>query len=247
MRVTVTNTGERAGDEVVQLYVHDVAASIAQPVRRLRGFERVTLERARAATVTFELGEEDLGFWTNDPAGTFLVERGRFDVYAGTSSTARRGRRCASCSRARDRSRSWPWMTLWTGAGGRGTGALLLLLPAHDLGDPDTGANGDVQPGESDGQLEHFQALADVDGPGAVLGVVDADLRQAVVHRPLEAVRGVHHLRLDDVEQPREVEPCGFFATRSVVSARPALATTGSGSAVQATRRSSACRLFFTT
>ncbi|MFI6873985.1 glycoside hydrolase family 3 N-terminal domain-containing protein [Streptomyces sp. NPDC050400] len=88
VRVTVTNTGERAGDEVVQLYVHDVAASIAQPVRRLRGFERVTLEPGATATATFELGEEDLGFWTNDPAGTFLVERGRFDVYAGTSSTA---------------------------------------------------------------------------------------------------------------------------------------------------------------
>ncbi|MFK0154692.1 glycoside hydrolase family 3 N-terminal domain-containing protein [Streptomyces sp. NPDC090493] len=86
--VTVTNTGARAGDEVVQLYIHDVAASIAQPVRRLRGCERVTLEPGATTTVTFPLGEEDFGFWTNDPAGTFLVERGRFDIYAGTSSTA---------------------------------------------------------------------------------------------------------------------------------------------------------------
>ncbi|MGY0021573.1 glycoside hydrolase family 3 N-terminal domain-containing protein [Streptomyces sp. YJ-C3] len=86
--VTVTNTGERAGDEVVQVYVHDVAASIAQPVRRLRGFARVTLEPGASTTVAFPLGAEDLGFWTNDPAGTFLVERGRVDVYAGTSSTA---------------------------------------------------------------------------------------------------------------------------------------------------------------
>jgi beta-glucosidase len=86
--VTVTNTGDRAGDEVVQLYVHDVAASIAQPVRRLRGFERVTLDPGASRTVRFRLGAEDLGFWTNDPAGTFTVEPGRIDVYAGTSSTA---------------------------------------------------------------------------------------------------------------------------------------------------------------
>lgn len=87
--LTVTNTGERVGDEVVQLYVHDVAASIAQPVRRLRGFERVTLEPGRSTTVSFRLGVQDLGFWTNDPTGTFTVERGRIDVYTGTSSTTR--------------------------------------------------------------------------------------------------------------------------------------------------------------
>jgi beta-glucosidase len=85
--VTVTNTGDRAGDEVVQLYVHDVAASIAQPVRRLRGFERVPLEPGQHTTVRFQLGADDLGFWTNDPAGTFTVEPGRIDVYTGTSST----------------------------------------------------------------------------------------------------------------------------------------------------------------
>lgn len=87
--LTVTNTGERAGDEVVQLYVHDVAAGIAQPVRRLRGFERVGLEPGRSTTVSFRLGAQDLGFWTNDPAGTFTIERGRIDVYTGTSSTTR--------------------------------------------------------------------------------------------------------------------------------------------------------------
>ncbi|MFJ7949247.1 glycoside hydrolase family 3 N-terminal domain-containing protein [Streptomyces sp. NPDC096354] len=87
--LTVTNTGERSGDEVVQLYVHDVAAAIAQPVRRLRGFERITLEPGRSTTVSFRLGAQDLGFWTNEPAGTFTIERGRIDVYTGTSSTTR--------------------------------------------------------------------------------------------------------------------------------------------------------------
>ncbi|MGW6747179.1 glycoside hydrolase family 3 N-terminal domain-containing protein [Streptomyces sp. NPDC055006] len=84
--VTLTNTGDRIGDEVVQLYVHDVAASITQPVRKLRGFERVTLAPGASTTVTFRLGADDLGFWTNDRAGTFTVEPGRFDLYTGTSS-----------------------------------------------------------------------------------------------------------------------------------------------------------------
>ncbi|WP_172382395.1 beta-glucosidase BglX [Streptomyces sp. MNP-20] len=91
--VTVTNTGAREGDEVVQLYVHDLAASIAQPVRRLRGFRRVTLAAGAARTVRFRLGARDLGFWTNDPRGEFLVERGAFDVYVGNSSTAEGKRR----------------------------------------------------------------------------------------------------------------------------------------------------------
>ncbi|QCX80398.1 Periplasmic beta-glucosidase precursor [Streptomyces sp. YIM 121038] len=91
--VTVTNTGAREGDEVVQLYVHDLAASIAQPVRRLRGFRRVTLAAGAARTVRFRLGARDLGFWTNAPRGEFLVERGAFDVYVGNSSTAEGKRR----------------------------------------------------------------------------------------------------------------------------------------------------------
>ncbi|MFD3477820.1 glycoside hydrolase family 3 N-terminal domain-containing protein [Streptomyces sp. NPDC058695] len=84
--VTLTNTGDRTGDEVVQLYVHDVVASITQPVRKLRGFERVTLAPGASTTVTLRLGADDLGFWTNDRSGTFTVEPGRFDLYTGTSS-----------------------------------------------------------------------------------------------------------------------------------------------------------------
>ncbi|NBE53237.1 glycoside hydrolase family 3 N-terminal domain-containing protein [Streptomyces boluensis] len=87
--VTVKNTGRRKGDEVVQVYVHDLAASIAQPVRRLRGFQRVTLDPGKSRTVRFRLGAEDLGFWTNDPAGELRVEPGAVDVYAGSSSTAK--------------------------------------------------------------------------------------------------------------------------------------------------------------
>ena len=84
--VTVTNTGHRQGDEVVQLYLHDPVASISQPVRRLRGFERVTLDPGRSRTVTFTLDKSDFGFYDN--RGRFVVEPGRIDVYAGDSSSA---------------------------------------------------------------------------------------------------------------------------------------------------------------
>jgi beta-glucosidase len=85
-KVTVRNTGTRTGDEVVQLYIHDPVASISQPVRRLRGFERVTLTPGEMRTVTFTLDRSDFGFFDN--LGKFVVEPGQIDVYAGNSSTA---------------------------------------------------------------------------------------------------------------------------------------------------------------
>jgi beta-glucosidase len=84
--VDVKNTGSRAGDDVVQLYIHDPVASISQPVRRLRGFQRVTLAPGQTKTVTFRLDASDIGFFDN--GGKFVVEPGAIDVYAGDSSTA---------------------------------------------------------------------------------------------------------------------------------------------------------------
>jgi beta-glucosidase len=85
--VTVRNTGSRVGDEVVQLYIHDPVASISQPVRRLRGFERVTLTPGQTPrTVTFTLDKSDFGFY--DDRGKLVVEPGQIDVYAGSSSAA---------------------------------------------------------------------------------------------------------------------------------------------------------------
>jgi beta-glucosidase len=84
--VTVKNTGGRKGDEVVQLYLHDPVASISQPVRRLRGFERVTLDPGQTRTVTFTLDKSDFGFYDN--RGKFVVEPGQIDIYAGNSSNA---------------------------------------------------------------------------------------------------------------------------------------------------------------
>ena len=84
--VTVTNTGKVAGDEVVQLYLHDPVASLSQPVRRLRGFQRVTLAPGESRKVGFRIGREDVGFYDNQ--GRFLVEPGTIDLYAGDSSRA---------------------------------------------------------------------------------------------------------------------------------------------------------------
>jgi beta-glucosidase len=84
--VTVKNTGGRTGDDVVQLYIHDPVASISQPVRRLRGFQRVTLAPNESKDVQFRLDASDVGFYDN--RGRFVVEPGEIDVYAGDSSTA---------------------------------------------------------------------------------------------------------------------------------------------------------------
>jgi beta-glucosidase len=81
----VTNTGARAGDEVVQLYVNDPVASISQPVRRLRGFERVTLQPGQTRTVSWTLDRDDVGYFDN--RGRLVVENGRINVFVGNSSS----------------------------------------------------------------------------------------------------------------------------------------------------------------
>jgi beta-glucosidase len=80
----ITNTGTRPGDDVVQLYIHDQVASILQPVRRLDGFQRVSLRPGQTRKVTFRLGAANLGFYNDQ--GQFTVEPGGFDVYVGDSS-----------------------------------------------------------------------------------------------------------------------------------------------------------------
>ncbi len=81
----VTNTGERAGDEVVQLYCRDLAASVARPVRLLVGFARVALEPGQARRVTFVVHPSRLAFY--DPAMRFVAEPGAFLFSVGASST----------------------------------------------------------------------------------------------------------------------------------------------------------------
>ena len=84
--IDVTNTSDRSGDEVVQLYVHDVVASVAPPVRRLIAFERRNLAPGETVTVEFAVGRDQLGFWTTDAAGAvFVVEPGLFRLHVGGS------------------------------------------------------------------------------------------------------------------------------------------------------------------
>ena len=84
VRVALTNTGTRAGDEVVQLYVRDDVGSVTRPVKMLRGFERVSLTPGERRTVSFTLRPRDLAFY--DLGMRRVVEPGTFTVYVGGSS-----------------------------------------------------------------------------------------------------------------------------------------------------------------
>jgi beta-glucosidase len=84
IRVDVTNTGERTGDEVVQLYVRDEEASVARPVLELRGFERVTLRPGACRTVSFTLAAEQFAYVGADHRR--VVEPGAISIHVGTSS-----------------------------------------------------------------------------------------------------------------------------------------------------------------
>jgi beta-glucosidase len=80
----VKNTGRRAGDEIVQLYIHEQGTSVARPVHELKGFQRVTLAPGESQRVEFTLGRDELRFWNiqmND-----VVEPARVTVWVGPSS-----------------------------------------------------------------------------------------------------------------------------------------------------------------
>jgi beta-glucosidase len=81
--VEVQNTGSRAGDEVVQLYIRDVAASMTRPLMELKGFERITLQPGEKRRVEFTLAPEHLGFYNRDMR--FAVEPGAFKVMVGAN------------------------------------------------------------------------------------------------------------------------------------------------------------------
>jgi beta-glucosidase len=85
--VDVSNTGPRGGDEVVPLYLRDDAASVARPVRALKGFHRLTLQPGETRTVTLTLRPNDLALY--DMTMRKVVEPGWFTVFVGGSSTAR--------------------------------------------------------------------------------------------------------------------------------------------------------------
>ncbi|MEZ0396681.1 MAG: beta-glucosidase BglX [Anaerolineales bacterium] len=83
----VTNTGKMAGDEVVQLYLHQRWGSDSRPMRELKGFQRVTLQPGETKTVTFRIGPDELGYWSTS-AGKWIQEAAAFDVWVGADSQA---------------------------------------------------------------------------------------------------------------------------------------------------------------
>jgi beta-glucosidase len=85
--VDVTNTGALAGDEVVQLYVHQKAGSDSRPSRELKGFRRVGLKPGETQTVSFPLGPDELRYWSTSQ-GKWVQDAAAFDVWVGSDSTA---------------------------------------------------------------------------------------------------------------------------------------------------------------
>ncbi|HBH24987.1 MAG TPA: beta-glucosidase BglX [Cytophagales bacterium] len=82
--VTVTNTGEYEGEEVVQLYINDPAASVSRPVKELKGFEKIVLAPGESKTVDFTITTDHLKFYNSDLE--YGWEPGDFNIYIGTSS-----------------------------------------------------------------------------------------------------------------------------------------------------------------
>jgi beta-glucosidase len=80
----VTNSGSRAGEETVQLYVRDLVGSVTRPLRELKGFEKVSLAPGASKEVIFTLTEKDLGFFRKDM--TFGTEPGEYEIMVGANS-----------------------------------------------------------------------------------------------------------------------------------------------------------------
>jgi beta-glucosidase len=85
--VTVTNLGQRAGDEVAQLYIHQRYGSASRPVRELKGFQRLTLAAGESQTLGFPLGPDELRYW-NAATRDWVIDTTTTDVFVGGDSTA---------------------------------------------------------------------------------------------------------------------------------------------------------------
>jgi beta-glucosidase len=89
IRVDVKNTGDRAGEEVVQLYVRHVDSKVDRPVKELRGFRRVALQPGETKTVELPLKADALAYW-NQPQHAFVVEADKVELSVGGSSADER-------------------------------------------------------------------------------------------------------------------------------------------------------------
>ena len=84
---TVTNVGQRAGDEVAQLYIHQRYGSASRPVRELKGFQRLTLAAGQSQTLRFPLGPDELRYW-NAATRDWVIDTTTIDIFVGGDSTA---------------------------------------------------------------------------------------------------------------------------------------------------------------
>jgi beta-glucosidase len=82
--VELNNTGKYDGEEVVQLYIQDVTASIVRPVKELKGFKKIMLKAGEKTIVSFKISPNDLAFF--DHEGKFIIEKGKFNVFVGGNS-----------------------------------------------------------------------------------------------------------------------------------------------------------------
>ena len=80
----LSNTGDVAADEVVQLYVRDLVANVTRPIKELKGFRRVRVEPGQTMTIDFELGKDDLAFYGRNMQR--MTEPGEFHAWIGGSS-----------------------------------------------------------------------------------------------------------------------------------------------------------------
>ena len=88
--VTVTNTGERAGEEIVQLYIHDIYATSTRPVKELKGFRKIHLEPGESAQVDFALTKEELSYYNHNLE--WVCEPGDFEIMIGPNSRDTEGK-----------------------------------------------------------------------------------------------------------------------------------------------------------
>ena len=84
----IENTGKRAGEDVVQLYIHQRAGSASRPVRQLEGFQKVVLAAGEKKTIHFSLGKSERSYWSSQTRG-WVEEPATFDVWVGSDATAK--------------------------------------------------------------------------------------------------------------------------------------------------------------
>ncbi|WP_299517432.1 fibronectin type III-like domain-contianing protein [Mucilaginibacter sp.] len=83
--ITVSNTGDHDGEEVVQMYIQDIYGSITRPVKELKGFQKIFLKKGESKVVTFNINVNDLKFYNADLK--YTAEPGDFKIFIGTNSS----------------------------------------------------------------------------------------------------------------------------------------------------------------